>query len=927
MKIDRARLTESLVQFALTGNGVVVGAPGVGKTFSMIEAGKLLFEANSPVVLMPLDQLGSVTGQELSEYLSHPGDVVEKLVEESRSFAADQIGVLLIDGFDATRNETARTNALRLIRRAIADLRGKWNVVVSVRRYDARKSNDLLRMFPPLEIGGMGAPWTSPDIPCRNFEVPQLSREEMETAARDVGLHPNPDGSFGPIEPLLRIPFHLWLVERILIAGDRPEVSDVRLASSQGSLLDLYWATYVSGAVDGESREVLIAHAVSAMLANQALVVTLEEAFRPGLSDALTGLLRDEVLARPPTTPAAVQFSHNILFDDAVSRQIPSNSAGLVTFLAEDPSRVYFLRPSLVFYYSRLWHRDRRQFWTVYWDLLGTQSVGIRLAARLIPTWVIALESRRPSDPLPIIEAPVPQEVRLVAASLLLKAIRTDGSQSDARWLDFLVGLSTRMHPAVAGELIVVSSEAVEGLGAEAPVSQLTTYALVARTVLEYAWDRPDRRWGEGPDRVAANFAVPTLARTLAAAPAEGADLIRRLIKFVTDEPDFPVDYFYRLANNIESIARVSEELATLVYTVAFTHREESRAPTHMGGYVVALTSNRRQDYELIQYRLVEYAPTFIRDHGHAAITAIVRLTNESVETDHVRPNLRDGFTSASLVNTFAFRGRTARLLPDLSYIWDESHYPDRNVQLAGGVFDRLAEASDNSDMATIESALDIFRDEALVAFWWRRLLKLGASRPGVFAHRLHELCLAKPILASSDVIHELGEFVEKSAPNWSHAELAEVEAAILALPPETSDRRHDLLIMFRDRLIALLPQELLQSDAAVALRRELEDSGAPPKNRPLFEAEDVSSTYTHREWLQDQGVDLEAPGNNTVAQLASSLHRFTSEWQNRTPTAEALRSALPQALELLNALDSDAPPSEVMSTSAWVTSMSSASR
>src|SRR5207249_3080368 len=157
-----------------------------------------------------------------------------------------------------------------------------------------------------------------------------------------------------------------------------------------------------------------------------------------------------------------------------------------------------------------------------------------------------------------------------------------------------------------------------------------------------------------------------------------------------------------------------------------------------------------------------------------------------------------------SLVSTFAFRGRTARLLPDLSYVWDESHYPDRNVQLADSVFGRLAEASDKGDMATIESALDIFCDEAIVAFWWRRLLKLGASRPDVFAHRLHELCLAEPILASSDVIHELGEFVHKSALKWSPEELAGVEEAILALPPEGSDRRHDRLVMFRDRLIAL---------------------------------------------------------------------------------------------------------------------------
>ena len=60
-------------------------------------------------------------------------------------------------------------------------------------------------------------------------------------------------------------------------------------------------------------------------------------------------------------------------------------------------------------------------------------------------------------------------------------------------------------------------------------------------------------------------------------------------------------------------------DLVTDLYEAIFSHVETSEERTSMGGIVVALTSNRRQDFEMAQYVLTERAPAFLRRQPRAA--------------------------------------------------------------------------------------------------------------------------------------------------------------------------------------------------------------------------------------------------------------------------------------------------------------------
>ena len=99
----------------MRGNGVVIGSPGVGKTYLLKELRQSLKSAGIPHLLLPIDQLGDGTDENLQRELSYEGDLIEKLKSVPVS---DQKGILLFDAFDAARNEETRKHFLRLIRRA-----------------------------------------------------------------------------------------------------------------------------------------------------------------------------------------------------------------------------------------------------------------------------------------------------------------------------------------------------------------------------------------------------------------------------------------------------------------------------------------------------------------------------------------------------------------------------------------------------------------------------------------------------------------------------------------------------------------------------------------------------------------------------------------------------------------------------------------
>src|SRR5437764_12965521 len=142
MQTDRDTLLADLNDFVTADSGGVVGAPGSGKSYLLGQLGEQLDAQGTPYLFLMIDTLGELTEADLRRELGYEGtDLIASLAGTD---LFEQTGILIIDGYDAARNERTQKNALELIRRARQELRGKWNVAVSVRTYDARKSPELL---------------------------------------------------------------------------------------------------------------------------------------------------------------------------------------------------------------------------------------------------------------------------------------------------------------------------------------------------------------------------------------------------------------------------------------------------------------------------------------------------------------------------------------------------------------------------------------------------------------------------------------------------------------------------------------------------------------------------------------------------------------------------------------------------------------
>ncbi|MDE0424426.1 MAG: ATP-binding protein [Candidatus Poribacteria bacterium] len=916
MKIKREKLLNDLRDFAARGNGVIIGSPGVGKTYLLKELYLSLESLEIPVFILPVDQLGDGTDKTLREELSYEGDLIERLKSVPIS---DQKAILLFDAFDAARDEQTRKNFLRLIRSAIQELKGIWNVVVTVRTYDAKKSQELLDLF--------GSPddtkYQNEGVLCRYFTIPSFNEVEILEAFDQIRC-PKAiyyDGT-QDFKDLLANPFNLWLLEKVLKSSqDIPDFSQIH---SEVQLLDLFWRRRVKN----EISERVLRRISNPMVEKCSLTVKVDDIYddvdldNPVRKTAWDKLQSDEILTKVSLNGQRIAFSHNILFDYAISvLLIDEEPQHLEDFVLEDPSRPLFLRPSLTYFFTRLWYYDSESFWKAFWHLFPSdQSVHLRLVARLIPTSVVANEAREIEDLSPILEKfQNGEEIANEAVTRLFQALRTLPIERDVFWSEFFDHVSEYLHASFAWELATHTWDILEQAIKYKNTEIIKTCGRIGRRLLTWVWRERETNENDWYNRFGGRWAVTLVAKTYHTNVEESRALLEKVLH-LTKEENFPISFLSWLTEHVNSIWTHDPELVVSIYRTVFAYYELSGVKTSFGSSsVMPMISTRRQDYRMCQYRLVKHFPKFLKAAPSHATQAVIQSLNFFIVTEHIARYLKDSVTLNDMVETFNFRGKPAYFMEDGSYIWDARNSSDEPIKMADALFEYIGELARSED-SRLDSLLCIFRDEVVVAFFWKRLLKAASQFPKVFAQHLFELCIAEPIQRYPETYYELGLFLEAASSEFTQEQLCQIEERILAHPIETADDEHnDLLERQRNRLLAQIPVNLLTTNEGKKIREKMAHENDVPHNRPLVSVEPPTwSAYTEEEDFQRQGVDTSKPQNQELRRFSGPLTKFSSDWQNGVPTPAAARLILPRLQEAYTAIKSDIGADKKVIDSLW---------
>ena len=903
-KIDRVELRNSLLDFASRGNGVIIGSPGVGKTYLLNELHQRLKSDEIPHLLLPIDRLGNGTPGDLQDELSYKGNLIERLKSVPIS---DKKAILLFDAFDAARDEDTRRRFLNLIQRAIHELKESWNIIVTVRTYDATKSQELLDLFGnPDDIE-----YQSKDILCRHFTIPPFNKVEVLQALKQIKC---PQYIYNKnSKDILANPFNLWLLEKMLMDLSDEDLTRLSQIRSEVQLFNLFWHRRIEAADNEIDRLSVLEGIALEMVKQRSLSIKQSDVRKTLIQTAWNDLLSDEILAKVSLTGQRIAFSHNILFDYAISvLLIDDEPQHLKSFISEELSRPLFLRPSLTYFFTRLWYYDSESFWKAFWHILQKdQSVPLRLVARLVPTSVIANETREVNQLTPILEKlQNREEVANEATTRLLQALQTLPIKRDALWIDFFDKVSLYLHVNFAWEVANLTSDILER-APKTETSIIEACGRIGRRLLKWVWQERETSEDDWYNRFGGRWAVPLVAKTYCTNVEESRGLLEKVLQ-LTQEENFPIKFLSWLPEHVDRIWDHDPEFVTSIYRTVFYHDEISNVKTNFGhSSVLSMTSTRRQDYSMCQYRLIKHFPNFLRAAPLHAARAVIRSLNVFIVREHS--------VRAEDIKMFNFRGKPTHFVQDHSYIWDAQNSSDEPIEMADVLFKFIGELAISED-SRLDLILDVFRDEVWVAFFWKRLLKTAAQFPKVFAPRLFELCIAEPIQRHSEAFYELGLFLKAAASEFTSDQLYQIEKSILAYSTETTDEERDkLLERERNQLLAQIPQNLLRTDAAKKIREEMARENNVPENRPLVSVGPATwSEYTEEEHFQRQGIDPTTPENQALQRLSAPLNKFSSDWMNGVPTIEASKLVLPQLQTAFTAIQNNTEADKEVMNSLW---------
>lgn len=464
------------------------------------------------------------------------------------------------------------------------------------------------------------------------------------------------------------------------------------------------------------------------------------------------------------------------------------------------------------------------------------------------------------------------------------------GSRGSA-WCAFMERCSRQMSPelsSVVGPLLYEFSEREQGLGSD----DRRFGGLAARRVLSFAWGQePRNRWTVINSLIA-------VCRSFDTDPTESAALLRRSLERKHLErhghEEMP-----RLAGEIHRLVPIDPAFVSEVYRAVLGFEDPSDDATRIGSSnILAMSSNRRQDYRIAYFRLVtEYEKFMAQAPVEATASLIAGLEGYIARTSVIEPEeIREEMIEVN--------GRTARLASDCSGMWDVSRGRSEPLPAMLDHFEkRLRELCDDPDGVPVrERILERLITENRYAAPWRRVLACAARAPTTLGQEVRSLAWSMPVLTGFDFEEVVGRFLAAVFPTLSREERENVENAIMSIAERAGEEDRANAEHDRDRLLCRLPAAELLTEGAQ--RRAAELATAPhaePAAPTEFEA--FGMDFSEVGMLAQEGVEVDDPPNRRLQEVAAPVKTFAGGHLNSAPTTEDIKVVLPALRTLREAI------------------------
>lgn len=851
-KIER-RCTDAVLKAAEDGSLLLVGEPGAGKSAVVSAAAARLRAAGRTVIELAVDRLpvSSLDGLRAELELTNP------ITGILRNWPGDEPAFLFIDALDATRGGQSEAVFRSLITEVLDLPNKRWRVVASIRSFDLRmgeRFKELFRGKPPNSDFSETAFGSIRHINVTHWTADELRQIEEQIPPIKTAF----ERGGSRLRALAAVPFNTRLLADLLSSGVSADAfGDV---TTQVELLGFYWSKRV--VAHGPAAELCLRRAVTRMVAIRGLRADRLDIAEVSPS-GLDALLSESVLVTL-AGDRYVAFRHHILFDYAASRVYldATNIEHTAQLLRSESALGLMLGPALVFALQNVWSANASKR-TAFWNAV------VRLVSDADCDPIIRSVAARTGCELPGITDDF--------EGLFIQLRNPNQSAAASRTITHLVGsLSVRAEDRVSfpvpawckfaellSQFVGQTAWSLRTLlflliGKAATAPDHTSLGLAARRLLQFGLT--DER---GTPLVVA--AIGFVGDTYSTNIEESKALLQGLFDARRFEKHGHEDVPW-LTRKVAQIAEYDPGFVVTIYANVFAVTITDTDETSLGqSRILPLISNRRQDYEMAQWSLAEYFPTFLERYPRAATVALITAIEGYVKREHA---IRESAKTFQL----SIQGRTINLIEDWSYIWahdPEDEHGDNALRLAVAFVKRMSSAPPADLLAAAE---EIIARNSL-GILWARLMFVGAVRVDVLGALLWPYATRSEFLTLSDTMKDSTDVVAEFYPFQSQTNRGTFERDILGISfPDSSDP--DFRSYMLRRIFGTVGlNNLVTEEAREALRSSVPGPDEEGINERPFRTSGV--TYGRSEdhwWLRERGVDTQDPANARILNMTKTL-------------------------------------------------------